>query len=74
MEFSDKLLVEFSDKKGCLMTLYSDASVELKILTVILIVERIQASHVYFYPTHLLHNHNILLHVGKRTLTHRSLH
>ena len=49
MEFSDKLLVEFSDKKGCLMTLYSDASVELKILTVILIVERIQASHVYFY-------------------------
>ena len=40
VEFSDKLLVEFSDKKGCLMTLYSDASARVAIL-IILIVERI---------------------------------
>ena len=31
MEFSDKLLVEFSDKKGCLIKLYSDASASVTI-------------------------------------------
>ena len=43
MEFSDKLLIEFSDKKRCLLILYSDASAGVTIL----IVERIYM-HVHY--------------------------
>ena len=53
MEF--RLLVEFSDKKGYLMTLYSDAGAEVTILIAILIVERIYKRHTFTLcplPTH----------------------
>ena len=71
MEFS-----EFSDTKGCLMTLYSDAGAIVTIRIAILIVERISVTCLLymFYRRIDFITIVFLLHVGKRTLTQRSLH